>query len=95
MAIVCSHIACTPNFMSIVHIAHKWAMSAAVEQLNPKLCFMSVSSLKVEATVVEDSRFVMAGKYFVLVSMQEAMVQLCGLLNISADLMGTSQGTYQ
>ena len=95
MATVCSHIACTLNFMSIVHIAHKWAMSVAVEQLNPKICFMSVGLSRVGAIVVEVYRFVVAGKYFVLVSMQEAMVQLCGLLNISADPMGTSQGTYQ
>ena len=90
-----SHIACTLKFMSIVHIAHNWAMSVAVGQLNLKICSISVSLSRVGAIIVEDSRFVVAGKYFVPVSLREAMVQLCGLLNISADPMGTSQGTYQ
>ena len=81
--------------MSIVHIAHNWAMSVAMGQLNPKICFMSVGLSWVGAIVVEVYRFVVAGKYFIPVSLREAMVQLCGLLNISADPMGTSQGTYQ
>ena len=70
-------------------------MSVAVGQLNPKICSMSVGLSRMGVIIVGASRFVVVRKYFVLMSLQEAMVQLCGLLNISADPMGTSQGTYQ